>query len=250
MRHTLLLAGLTCCLSTGAFADTLGFEVGGYSWQQQFSGEVASGSLGTLVDIEDDLGFDDETNTVFYALLEHPIPIIPNIKVQQTDLDLSASGTASVDIDFGGIDITVDGDVDSKIDLSHTDFTLYYELLDNWVSLDIGLTARLIQDGLIEITEVSTGDTESFEADGVLPLLYVAAKFDLPLSGLYVAADVNGLGANDDSIIDYRARIGYESGIGLGIEAGFRSFEIDYDDDDDTADLTIDGNYIGVFYHF
>lgn len=250
MRYPLIISGIAACtLSMTAVADTLGFEVGAYGWQQKFSGTVSSGSA-SLVDVEDNLGYDDETNNVFYAVFEHPVPVLPNIRVQQTDLDLSANGNGP--FLFSGTPYV--GSVNSSINLSHTDFTLYYEILDNWVSLDVGLTARYISDGEVQITSTQVGptfgQTESFDADGVLPLLYLSARIDLPLTGLYVGADINGLGVNDDSIIDYRVNLGYESTIGLGVEAGFRSFELDYDDSDDKVDLTIDGAYAGIFYHF
>ncbi len=240
MRHSLIFAGLACTLSSTAMADTLGFEVGAYAWNQNLSGDLASGKFSS-VNVES-----DETNNVFYALLEHPIPLIPNVRIQQTDLDLSATGSG---FEYNGVPIS--SDVNSDIDLSHTDFTLYYEILDNWISLDLGITARAINDGSITITSAEFPfPPANFESDGVLPLLYVSARFDLPLTGLYVGADINGLGINDNSLIDYRVNLGYESTIGLGIEAGFRSFELDYDDDDDKANLTIDGAYAGVFYHF
>ncbi|MEE8057106.1 MAG: TIGR04219 family outer membrane beta-barrel protein [Pseudomonadales bacterium] len=246
MRHSLIYAGLVCAISSTTMADTIGFEVGAYSWQENFSGDVTSGVLGTNVDVENDLGYSDESNNVFYVVLEHPIPLVPNLRIQQTDMDLSATGNAT--FQFGNI--TFSGPITSSIDLSHTDFTLYYEILDNWISLDVGITARSINDGSISITDNTTGLTDDFDADGVIPLLYVATRFDLPLSGLYVGADLNGLSVGDSSLIDYRVNLGYESSIGLGVEAGFRSFELDYDDDDDDADLTIDGAYVGIFYHF
>lgn len=240
------LAATLLITTSAAQADTLGIELGGYNWKQAFSGEVSSGLAGTQVDVEDDLGYDDETSNVIFIALEHPIPILPNIRLQQTDLDLSATGNSS--FTFEGFNYN--GPVHSEIDMSHTDVTLYYELLDNWISLDLGLTARVVEDGLVRITDLTTSQTESFEIDGVIPLLYVATKLDLPLSGLYIGADASAISVSDDSIIDYRARIGYESSIGLGVEAGFRSFEIDVEDDEDTADLTVDGTYISIFFSF
>lgn len=247
MQTRSFLFATALVLSTATQADALGLQFGAYNWKQNFSGEVSSGLAGTMVDVEDDLGYSDENNNVYYVAIEHPIPILPNVRVQQTDMDLSATGFSS--FVFEGY--TYNGAVSSKIDLSHTDVTLYYEVLDNWISLDLGLTARVIQDGTVEITEVSSGRTESFDADGVLPLLYAAARIEVPfLDGLYLGADVNGIGAGDDSIIDYRAVVGYETSIGLGIEGGYRSFEIDYEDGEDQADLTIDGAYIAAFFHF
>ncbi len=241
MRHSLIFAGIACALSSTAMADTIGFEVGAYAWKQNLSGDIAAGRFSS-VNVES-----DETNNVFYAVLEHPIPLIPNIRIQQTDLDFNATGSGTF-IYYGH---STPGDVISSINLSHTDFTLYYEILDNWISLDIGITARAINDGSITIASTSFPSlSDDFDADGVLPLLYVSTRFDLPLTGLYVGADINGLGVSDNSLIDYRVNLGYESSIGLGVEAGFRSFELEYDDDDDKANLTIDGAYAGIFYHF
>ena len=69
-------------------------------------------------------------------------------------------------------------------------------------------------------------------------------------TGLYVGGDFNGLVVSNDKLIDAKVNIGWESSFGLGIEAGYRSYTLEYDDSDDFADLTIDGAYAGVFYHF
>jgi outer membrane protein len=244
MRHSLIIAGLASVISTTASADFIGFEVGAYAWQQNYDGIVQSGT--DIVDLEQQLGFDDETNNSYYVLLEHPVPVLPNVLLQHTELDISADSTTS-GFTFEGIDFS--GTTISSIsDLSHTDITLYYEILDNWVSLDVGLTARIFEEG-VEISSIA-GDA-SLDIDQTIPLLYLAAKIELPLTGLYVSADANGIGYSGDSFIDYRINIGYETSIGLGAELGYRSFDLDYEDDDDEfADLTIDGAYVGVFYHF
>ena len=80
--------------------------------------------------------------------------------------------------------------------------------------------------------------------------LFCAALLAAPIAAQ--GAVINEVSYDDSSITDYQAGIGYETDIGLGIEAGLRSFQIDYDDsdDDEEADLTIDGIYAGVFYHF
>lgn len=249
MKKLLLssLIGLSAASSMTTHADTLGFVVGANSWQQSYSGDVQSGASGDVLDIEDTLGFDDETATNFYAALEHPVPFIPNIRLAQTELEVSGSSIASFEFDG----INYDGNIDSELDLTHTDITLYYEILDNWASLDIGFTVRTFAEGFT-ITGEAGGLTETteLEIDGTLPMLYAGVKFELPLTGLYVSASGNGIGYDDASIIDYQAGIGYETDFGLGIEAGFRSFEIEYDDDDEDADLTVDGVYAGLFYHF
>ena len=246
MRYPLIIAGLASAFSTTVSADFIGFEIGAYTWQQNYDGLVQSGT--DIVDLDQQLGYDDETNNSYYVLFEHPVPLLPNILVQRTELDISESNT-STGFTFEGINFPNGVTISSASDLSHTDATLYYEILDNWVSLDIGLTARMFEEG-VEISSI--GQTAELDIDETIPMLYVAAEFELPLTGLYISADANGIGYSGDSFIDYRISVGYESSLGLGAELGFRSFDIDFEDDDDdeVADLTIDGAYLGVFYHF
>lgn len=248
IQKKLLVAGLGLCLPMAASADFIGFRVGAYAWQQQFEGSVQDGP--DSIDIEDTLGIDDETNTVLQLSFEHPVPIIPNIALSRTDLDVSARNTIDQSFTFDGETFFISDTITTNADLSHTDVTLYYEILDNWVSLDVGITARLFDEG-VHIR--STTSDAKLDIDGGLPMLYAAVKFELPLSGLYIGADANGISYKDSSVIDYKVNIGYETSFGLGVELGMRSFEIDYEDEDDSsenADLTIDGTYVGVFYHF
>ncbi|MGK0498387.1 MAG: outer membrane protein [Oceanicoccus sp.] len=238
-------------LSAGGLkADTVGFQVGANIWQQSFSGKVLADSNSTnTIDIEDDLAYDDEQASNFYVALEHPIPLLPNIRLAQTEIDVSEASTFNRNIDFDGEIYNVNEEITSSSDLSHTDVTLYYELLDNWISLDVGITARIFSEGFnIQSLTTSSG----FELDETLPLVYLATKFDLPLSGLYVGAHANVISYDGNSIVDYSINLGYETKLGLGIEAGFRSLKLDYeeDSDDEAADITIDGGYVGLFYHF
>lgn len=245
----LLAAAVLAALPVAATADALGFRVEAGQWNQSFEGDVQSGP--DSIDIEDTLGIDDESNNFFAVTLEHPIPILPNIRLSRTELEVNESSVINTSFTFEGITYSVSDTVHTDADLSHTDATLYYEILDNWVSLDLGLNFRQFDEG-ITIESASAGSAE-LDVDGVLPMLYAGVKFELPLSGLYVSADASGINYKDSTILDYKVNIGYESSIGLGIEAGLRTFDIDYEDEDNSdekADLTIDGAYASVFYHF
>ena len=251
MNYRMLpIAGLAiaAALPLAATADTLGFRVSADSWRQQFDGYVQDGP--DRIDINDTLGIDDETNNMFSVSFEHPVPFLPNISLTRTKLDVSASNTINQSFTFDNVTYTVTDQVKTNADLSHTDATLYYEVLDNWVSLDLGLTIRKFDEG---VQLRSSAGTAKLDLDVVIPMLYVATKFDLPLTGLYIGADVNGISFRGSSLIDYKINIGYESSIGLGIEAGMRRFDINYEDNNDSsqqADVTIDGAYAGLFYHF
>jgi outer membrane protein len=222
-------------------ADSLGFKIGANVLQLSFSGYAQHGDY---IDIENDLGFKEDDAFQGYFSLEHPIPLIPNILIQRTIIDTNASG------DLTGKsfdDTTFSGTVNSTIELTHTDATLYYEVLDNWVSLDIGVSARVFSQGL----EINDGSQQvSLDIDQVVPMLYSAVKFELPLTGLYVGADGNGVAFNDEQLIDVKANIGWESPLGLGLEAGYRYFDLKYKDDEEQAKMQMDGPYAGLFFHF
>jgi outer membrane protein len=246
MKKLLIASIISLCVPTAAQADTLGIKFGANAWQQNFSGDAKSGRIGDTIDIEDDLGFDDDDGFQGYISFEHPIPIIPNILVQRTVIDADSNGILNANFDG----VAFDGPVQSTIDLTHTDATLYYEILDNWISLDVGLTARFFEEGF-EIKQTDTvGKDASLDVDEVIPMIYAAIKFDLPLTGLYVGADGNGIKYDDDTILDLKANIGWESSIGLGIELGYRYFDIQYEDNQEEADVTIEGPYAGLFFHF
>ncbi|WP_101759166.1 TIGR04219 family outer membrane beta-barrel protein [Oceanicoccus sp. KOV_DT_Chl] len=229
-------------------ADALGFSIGANVWQQSFEGTVLSSSdESNTIDLEDDLDYGDENSTNFYIAFEHPIPILPNIRLAQTEIEVDEATQFNRAISFEGTSYAVNEPITSTSDLSHTDATLYYEVLDNWISLDLGLTARVFSEGF----EVSSNSTSSdFDLDETLPMVYLAVKVELPLTGLYAGANGNFISYDGSSVTDYSINLGYETELGLGVEAGFRSFDIDYDDDDEVADITIDGSYIGLFYHF
>lgn len=239
----IVLAGML--LPALAQADTiLGWRMGANAWQQQYSGDVQSGP--SKIDLEDDLGFDDETGYNLYLAFEHPIPLLPNVMLQHTKIDADATGDVTGFIFDGNI---YTGEVRSSLDLTHTDATLYYELLDNWVNLDLGITGRRFENG-VKITDVGTGTTGTLDIDYVIPMIYAQARFDLPFTGLSLGVEGNGTAYDGDTLYDVKLNLAYEFALGLGIELGYRVFDLDYEDGDEIADVTIDGVYAGVVWNF
>lgn len=256
MKKTLITAA-TClmALPTVASADTIGLFVGAGTFNPEFSGTFknsdTSDNVGEI-DLEDDLDLDDDSATFFYIAIEHPIPVLPNIRLARTDMEQEGSTTLEDAIEFDGKDYAAD--IESTIDLSHTDVTLYYELLDNWVNLDLGLTVRQF-DGKLEITgtETNSGQTETAkeDVDFPVPMLYAKAQFDLPFSGLYASVDGNFIGYGGNTFFDATGKIGYETSVGFGVEAGLRSITLEIDDEEDVeADMDFSGMYLAAHYHF
>jgi outer membrane protein len=175
-KQTLVaIAGLT--LAPFASADMAGIEVGAYQWTPDYSGTIASdstGSTGTSINIQDDLGFVDDTHQVIWASLEHPIPLIPNLKVVSSDLSSSATNTLTEELVFEGQTFTVSEDVSTVIDMSNIEYTVYYELLDNWINLDGGLTFRQY-DGVVSLkTDPNGSNLDEHQKDELIFLSLVS----------------------------------------------------------------------------
>ena len=161
INKKLMTAAMLATFAAGTQADILGATAGAYQWKQNWEGDVQSGP--DAIDMNDDLGYDDETGTSIYVALEHPIPVLPNIRLQRTDLDISERNNLSRTFTFEGDVYTAADTVDSTTDLTHTDATFYYEVLDNWVNLDVGLTVRMF-DG--EVRLATTGREGSIDDHG------------------------------------------------------------------------------------
>lgn len=222
-------------LSGSANADALGLYVGGGSWDHE-----ASGTFGTtgddIIDVKSDLNYQNESDTYFYAAFEHFVPLIPNIRVELASF--GHSGNAN-NLDFNGV--TLSGD--SSIDIDTTDAIIYWRLLDNWVNFDFGINIRQL-DGDFGI------DTEIVSISETIPMLYLAAQFDLPFSGFSVGADINTISLSDVTYQDIRLRALYEIGV-VGFELGYKSTTVELDDLSNlNADLEFKGLMVGAFLHF
>ncbi len=185
-----------------------------------------------------DKGF--ATSTVFdgesadsYALsayFEHPIPIIPNFKIDYIpESKFSGSNGSS-----GTNEVT----------FSQLDVTAYYEILDSIVDLDIGVTGKII-DGSVK----STGLVEQ-DGQFVVPMGYVGASVSIPALPIRVDADVKYISYDKNSVSDMKIKVAWEVIMGLEIAAGYRYENLQLDDSDVYSDLKIQGPFVGVGYRF
>jgi len=248
-RSVLVLSILLVLGMTSVRADFVGFKIGASYWEPDLSGSVTGDTVGdTPINLVGDLGLDSPSPSNLVLTLEHPIPLLPNIRFQSLELDSTGSNVIlpADALIFNGVSYS--GTVTSTFDLSHNDIVLYYEILDNWVNLDIGLDIKIF-DGDVILTDAAFTDTVLI--DETIPLLYLSARFDLPFSGFYIGADLNGASAGDNSIEDTSIMLGYESDSGLGIEGGIKKFSLELNDVTDVnTNLEYDGIYLNGYYHF
>ena len=247
-----LVTGLSMALLAGsATADTVGVEVGVAYWQYDISGSVRyqSTNPADTIDINQDLGYDDDDTNIFYIAIEHPVPFLPNIRLTSTDMDSSANGVLSQTFTYGGVTFNLNEAVTSSVTLDQTDVTLYYQVLDNVINLDIGLNAKYI-DGSARITGASSG-TATADISGWVPMLYLGAAVDLPLTGLSIEADGSLITYQSSSYYDYNLRVKYTTPWRIGFMGGYRAMKLDLDDFDESfSDIEFDGPYAGIYGKF
>lgn len=230
-----------------AQADTLwGVYANADYWQYEGKADVAQTGKNKTAFV-----FDEKNQASLSLSIEHPIPIIPNVRLRHTALQGNDTKKV-VAFEFGKFVFTQDVNLD--IDLTSTDMVLYYEVLDNVISADIGIAAKLI-DGDIIAKEVNGLNKKTVSIKETIPMAYLSTKAKLPLTGLSVKADVAGVSYDGSSLSDIQAEIMYNFvdnlAVDIGIKAGYRQITATLEDIEDTdADIEFKGPYLGLEMHF
>ena len=240
-KQLVCLAALTAPII--ANADTLSVTVGGGAWNESASGNIQKTTDAIDVDVEDSLFWDDESQGYLFVTLEHFVPLIPNVRLMHTTIDHSGSGDAT--FTFNGI--LFNGNVSNDVSIETTDLIAYYEVLDNVVSLDLGLNIRNLK---IDYTITSTGSTTSDSVSATIPMLYAMVGAS-PWPDLTISGELSYIGYDGNGITDFTAKIAYTTEFYVGLEAGYRKQSFELDDASDTdADLSFDCIFAGAYLKF
>ncbi len=232
-------------------ADTLlGVYVGGHVWDMSTEGGISDSD--NLLDFD----YSTEKQNTMYIALEHFIPLVPNLKVRQSEMKTSGQVNSSLEYTFNGETFAADSTLASSFDVTSTDFVLYYEILDfDAASFDVGLNVKYL-DGTVSLASVDDAQqADPFEFKGPVPMLYGKVEVGLPFTGLGAFAEVNTLSLDGQSVYDYQAAVVYEFLDNLAVDAevqvGYRAVGLDLDDLDGTySDLEFNGLYAGIQLHF
>ena len=250
LRHW-LAAGLLLTPIT-AMADFAGFRVIGGSFDYEVEGTIRdSNSLVNEVNLKTDLHLGDQSESFFYAYIEHPIPVIPNIRVGSTGMNLNGSGLATKSFTFNGVTFNQAFNTTTTINLDHSEIALYYEIIDVGVDFDLGLNVKIF-DGEATLTENTTPSTTTEKLDFTIPMLYASLNVPLPLTGLSIGVEGSMISYDGNSLTDYLARIRYTTDFNLGIEAGLRTFDLTIEDTTDQTygNIEVSGPYVSLFLYF
>jgi len=246
-----LLSTIACAavLATTASADFARIEGAIGSWMQTPSGATSYtyNGLGTSVSASDKLIEDQQNNLYVWALLKHPIPVLPNLRLEYVNVTGDAKSIASSnlgDLPLGS---------SSTLDMTQVDIVPYYNILDNlaWITLDLGLDIKVIN---------LSYKTEGFEvvpssaSTVVVPLGYIRGRVQIPLSGIGFEADVKYITYDTTTVSDIRAKVDYTLTfipvVQPTIEVGYRAQTIELAESGFLIDTDYSGVYVGLGLRF
>lgn len=237
-------------LSSALIADFARVEMGAGAWMQDAKGSISyteGGANGSYTSSED-----DTTSPYVWLLIKHPLPVIPNLRVEYTQVEDSglASGRFE-DFDIGAAQTRF------TYDMKQYDIIPYYNILDNtgWLTLDLGLDIKVV-DLSYNAAALGTFTGYSDNMTVAAPLLYIRTRFEIPSSNLAFEADAKYVTYDGSTIYDVRAKVDYKFDVTPllkpAIEVGYRAQKFDIDNSNVDAKLDIDfsGFYAGLMVRF
>jgi outer membrane protein len=261
MKKIISTLACTAILATVASADFARVEMGAGVWSQTPSGGMSYiyGS-GATVNYASDKKSD--SSAYVWMLVKHPIPVVPNLRVEYTKVKDSGVITGQFK-DFqlpAGLTTTT-----GSLDITELDVIPYYNILDNtfWVTVDLGIDIKLLQTNykaenvqLLSNLGVNTSYDDTLSL--VLPLAYVRGRVEIPGTNIGLEADGKYITYDGSTIYDARAKVDYTLDfipvVQPAIELGYRvqKFDLKYEDGKDMTKLNIDfaGIYVGLMLRF
>lgn len=218
MRKSILTA--LCLVSVNASAAMiLGFGAEADVYNPTASGDFNYKTTKTR--------FNDERNSGYQIglYLEHPVPLLPNIR-----LDITPEAS------FTGLNSAAKM---NKVTFNQTDITPYYEILDNVVDLDIGITFKVIDAKIEGIIKQ--------EFSEVIPMAYLSAGIDIEGTGLRIAGDVKYVEYKGDTFGDSRIKAVLHINKFFQAQVGYRYEQLRVNNRFDiNTNMIIEGPFVGL----
>ena len=254
MKKILTGLAVATALSTASFAESVivDLSVGGGS----ISYDKPTVTFGDSKATTFDLALDEPSDSYMWAQFDHAIPIIPNIRIEETTMKFS--GTASAAVTFNAGTVSTTGT--STLDLSNKDFIAYWGVpFSTWIPMideaDFGIGVKKF-DGLLDVAGVALNEN----IDGTIPYGYAKLHISPPfMFGIGIEAEIKTISAGGVSFNESIYKLDWSAeapipviDLEVGIEGGIRNFTftIDPDGADAYADLDFSSVFFGVFAKF
>jgi outer membrane protein len=231
MKKLLMIISLVFLLAlvgpSATYAVGVEFAVG--VWEQSPQGQLSFEEISEfdILDLEDDLNYDDETRLFARLKIDMPL-VIPNIYLMATPMEFDGTGQKDVRFKFGDVEFEADIPFSSELILDHYDVALYYGIpgletaTADFLNVEIGINIRIYDfEGTIageDILGVTVKESESLTA--LVPMIYLGAQLR-PLEKLAIEAEARGIVLGDDKGYSLIGRLKWKVfGPLLGISIG------------------------------
>lgn len=252
MKKILTTLLSTAVLATIASADFSRVEMGAGAWMQTPKGDMSytdGGANGSNVFDEN-----EETNAYVWMLIKHPIPVLPNLRLEYVNIDSTGVASGQFEDFFAA---------DSKTSLKMTQFDVipYYNILDNtaWITLDLGLDFKVVSLDYQADGVTINGNLNQNYSDKqtiAIPLAYLRARVEIPTTNVGVEADVKYITYDGSTVSDMRAKVDYTLDfipvVQPALEVGYRVQKIDISSSEVKSAMNVDfaGMYVGLMLRF
>jgi len=258
MKKIVSTLALGALMASTASADLARVEAGVGAWSYKPSGIITyTDNDGTLTNTSDETA---QTSAYLWLLVKHPIPILPNLRLEYVTIHDDGTGSGKYD------GINFPAGTSTTMDLTQYDIIPYYNILDNtfWTTVDIGLDIK-VADYEYHAKQVSpitvggvSGVTEDYNDKGivVVPLLYLRGRVEIPMTDIGFEADAKYVSYDGDTVYDARAKVDYTLSflpiIQPAIEIGYRVQKYDFTSEDGKTYMNMDfkGLYMGIMARF
>jgi len=248
-----LLLGLAIAGSL-ASADFIGASVGVGMWQENISGYVKTGDNINYLNnkaAETDgntktgnLGLEDKKQPYVWAKIIHPIPIIPNVKLQYTKYQTSGDGVATANLKIFGQSLDVNDRVHTDLTIDSYDATFFYEFKPVIVDIEAGVGVNVLK-GSATVISKTTNKTASSSFTAPLPYLYARAE-STPVFGLSIEAQAKYLKVSIGHYYDYQGAVKYHLPLpilDISLALGYKLQDIYGEDGDNSTEMKFKGGY-------
>jgi len=261
MKNIIKLSLISAMALTQLNAGILGINAGlggGMLQNKSIDGTVTDNS-NSLVNLTKQLNLEGNSDNYYmYAYFEHPIPLIPNIKIEMAQEAYSGQNNLNISL-FGK---NFNNKVDSTLDLSSMDGIMYWGVPMTGIlssltpivdyDLDFGFGVKKFT-GFVNLQD-DTGivSVQKDFQNTIIPYAYLRARAEA--FGIGVEGTGKYISYNTNEFSEYSIKLDYTIPLtpilDFGVEAGYKTTTLIADTDYFKTNINSDNIFFGGFIKF
>jgi len=266
MKKTIIKLSVVAMLATSGIANAgvLGFNagIGGGIFNNDAPTGTYSDGVNEPLDLVDTLNLEAVSSYYVWGYVEHPIPLLPNIRLEMNQDKYEGTTPLSLDV----LGKTFNNDVSTVLDLSSNDLIFYWgvpltgimstvtPLVD--YDLDFGIGIKQYTGEFSITDQLGAASVTQDLSDAILGYGYLKGRVEA--FGAGVEAQIKYASYLDNTFSEYSVKADYVIPvtpiIDVGVEIGYKQTDLTIDVDSGDykiqTDLSTNGLFFGGFVKF